>query len=85
MKKNDNTSPYQFYTDQFASFLDQYFETHTNNDIEIKHLHRLILKPLEEKLIIRTLEHTGGNKVKAAEILGIHRNSIHKKLTDKKT
>ena len=37
---------------------------------------------LEKTLIIRTLEHTGGNRSAASKLLGIHRNTLQKKMHD---
>lgn len=38
------------------------------------------LRTVEEALIRRVLEETGGNKLRAAEILGIHRTTLYHKL-----
>lgn len=38
------------------------------------------LKAVEEALIRRVLEETGGNKLRSAEILGIHRTTLYAKL-----
>jgi DNA-binding NtrC family response regulator len=35
---------------------------------------------LEKTLIIRTLERTGGNRSAASKVLGIHRNTLQKKM-----
>ena len=35
---------------------------------------------LERTLIIRTLERTGGNRSAASKLLGIHRNTLQKKM-----
>jgi len=42
----------------------------------------LTLKELERELICRTLEHTGGNRTKAAEVLGISRATLHNRLRE---
>jgi two-component system response regulator HydG len=42
----------------------------------------LSLKEVERELIRKTLEHTGGNRTKAAEILGISRATLHNKLKE---
>ncbi|MGE0825825.1 MAG: sigma-54-dependent transcriptional regulator [Candidatus Binatia bacterium] len=47
-------------------------------------LHAVIIGQVEKPLIELTLEHTGGNQLKAAEILGINRNTLRKKITDLK-
>jgi DNA-binding NtrC family response regulator len=39
----------------------------------------------EQKLIALTLEHTGGNKTRAAEMLGISLKTLHNKLNRLKT
>jgi two-component system nitrogen regulation response regulator GlnG len=35
---------------------------------------------LEKPLIVQTLRATGGNQIKAAEILGLNRNTLRKKM-----
>jgi two-component system nitrogen regulation response regulator GlnG len=43
------------------------------------------LRPLdavEREHVLRVLRHCDGNQVKAAEILGIHRNTLRKRLQD---
>jgi len=45
-----------------------------------RHLHTLIMEGVERVLIEKTLEHTGGNKRKAAQILGINRNTLTTKI-----
>ena len=37
---------------------------------------------LERTLITRTLERTGGNRSAASKLLGIHRNTLQKKMLD---
>jgi len=37
---------------------------------------------LERTLITRTLERTGGNRSAASKLLGIHRNTLQKKMID---
>lgn len=43
-------------------------------------LHRFVLNAVEKPLIEQVLEKTGGNKIKAARILGINRNTLHSKI-----
>jgi two-component system nitrogen regulation response regulator GlnG len=47
-------------------------------------LHAIVIGQVEKPLIELTLEHTGGNQLKAAEVLGINRNTLRKKITDLK-
>lgn len=43
-------------------------------------LHTLIMEGVERVLIEKALEHTRGNKRKAAQILGINRNTLSNKI-----
>jgi Fis family transcriptional regulator len=43
-------------------------------------LHPLVLERVEEPLIRSVLEWTGGNQTRAAEVLGIHRNTLRAKI-----
>jgi len=45
-----------------------------------KNLHSLIMEGVERVLIEKTLEHTKGNKRKAAQVLGINRNTLSNKI-----
>ena len=45
-------------------------------------LHGRILREVEHPLIVATLEITRGNQVKAAEILGINRNTLRKRIRE---
>ena len=44
-------------------------------------LHALVIARVERPLIELTLERTGGNQLQAADILGINRNTLRKKIT----
>lgn len=46
---------------------------------------RLTLDELEREYILETLEHTGGNKSQAAELLGLDRKTLYRKLEDFRT
>jgi len=41
-----------------------------------------IVELLEKTLIERTLERTGGNRSAASKLLGIHRNTLQRKMTE---
>jgi two-component system nitrogen regulation response regulator GlnG len=45
-------------------------------------LHDALLRRIERPLLERVLEHTGGNQLRAAALLGINRNTLRKKLTE---
>ena len=45
-------------------------------------LHGRILREVEAPLIEIALSATAGNQAKAAELLGINRNTLRKKITD---
>jgi Fis family transcriptional regulator len=44
-------------------------------------LHELVLQAVERPLLRFAMERTGGNQSAAAELLGINRNTLRKKLT----
>jgi two-component system, NtrC family, response regulator HydG len=46
----------------------------------LDHEPTLPLEEVERRYIVRVLESTGGNKLKAAQILGIDRSTLHRKL-----
>ena len=55
-------------------------ETSLQKDIAPGESLRKILEDTEKKVIMATLQHTNGNKVKAAKILGIQRSALYEKL-----
>jgi Fis family transcriptional regulator, factor for inversion stimulation protein len=40
------------------------------------------LTEFEKKFILRVLEHSRGNQCRAAKVLGIHRNTLSRKITE---
>jgi two-component system nitrogen regulation response regulator GlnG len=53
-------------------------------EVDPTDLYALIVERVERPLIELTLERTSGNQLKAAAILGINRNTLHKKITELK-
>ena len=43
-------------------------------------VYRSAISKIEEQVIKQALEKTGGNRLKAAKILGINRNTLHSKI-----
>jgi two-component system nitrogen regulation response regulator GlnG len=60
--------------------LEDYFER--TKGVEIDNLYSLVVERVERPLIELTLRKTQGNQVRAAEILGINRNTLRKKIAD---
>ena len=49
---------------------------------EPRDMHARVLEMVERPLFEAVLENTRGNQLKAADILGINRNTLRKKITD---
>lgn len=47
-----------------------------------KNLHPMLISALERPLISLALRETDGNQIQAAELLGLNRNTLRKKITD---
>lgn len=47
-----------------------------------KNLHELLMQEMEKPLIKLALKETGGNQVRASELLGMHRNTLRKKMRE---
>lgn len=45
-------------------------------------MHEMLIKLVEKPLLDVVMQHTGGNQSKAAEWLGINRNTLRRKLTE---
>lgn len=56
--------------------------TAQKNNITDSNLYEVVIKEVEKPLFEQTLQAVQGNKAKAARILGINRNTLHKKLSD---
>ncbi|HXT55456.1 MAG TPA: sigma-54 dependent transcriptional regulator [Candidatus Eisenbacteria bacterium] len=60
--------------------LDDYFRR--TEGVDIDNLYSLVIDRVERPLIELTLKKTKGNQIRAAQILGINRNTLRKKITD---
>ncbi|MEE8528111.1 MAG: DNA-binding transcriptional regulator Fis [Gammaproteobacteria bacterium] len=74
-RKIDRARPLR---DATAAALDTYFR-HLNGH-KPGELYSLVLKEVEQPLFEAVLDFTGGNQSQAAEILGINRGTLRKKL-----
>ena len=68
--------------EKLAVFLNAKLTTYIQNSSHTSggNLYRLLLPHMEQSLFQYTLKKSNGNKNKAAEILGLHRNTLNKKL-----
>ena len=64
-----------------ARHLRRYFDLHGGN-LPAPGLYERILKEMEAPLIEIALDATGGNQARCADLLGINRNTLRKKITD---
>lgn len=51
-----------------------------HQDVPLEGLHPTILREVERALLTTVLEHTQGHREEAATILGLHRNSLRRRL-----
>ena len=62
--------------------LKKYFDAHLPHDLPPPGLYSRLLREFEKPLIENTLSATRGNQIKAAELLGVNRNTLRKKIKD---
>ena len=67
--------------DSIARHLRRHFDLHAG-DLPPPGLYQRVLRELETPLIEIALDATGGNQAKCADLLGINRNTLRKKITD---
>lgn len=78
----DENEPQNMDIDQsIESYLGEYFAGF-GNDLPPPGLYQRILRMVEPPLITAALTATRGNQIKAAELLGLNRNTLRKKLRD---
>ena len=61
--------------------LSTYFTAHAG-ELPAAGLYQRVLKEVERPLITLTLQATHGNQIRAAEVLGLNRNTLRKKIRD---
>ncbi len=74
-----NPSTHKGISSLFKEYLDTYFSAHTDLEPPAG-LYERIMNEIEPQIILSSLEYTGGNRLKAADILGINRNTLRKKM-----
>jgi len=68
-------------SESVARHLRRYFDLH-GNALPPPGLYARILREMEQPLIEIALDATGGNQARCADLLGINRNTLRKKITD---
>ncbi len=68
-------------THSMEMHLQSYFSAH-GDSLPSSGLYERVLKEVERPLISLTLHATGGNQIKAANVLGLNRNTLRKKIRD---
>lgn len=77
---NDYVEPLPQGIETFLSAqIRQYFSAH-EGQLPAPGLYQRLLEQLERPLIAQTLQATAGNQIRAAEVLGINRNTLRKKM-----
>ena len=75
----DNKKPNAHLSILVEEYLNQYIQSHKISDCQ-GDLYALVMGQVEKPLISMVLQQTGGNQSQAAEILGINRNTLRKKM-----
>ncbi|MEQ9488409.1 MAG: nitrogen regulation protein NR(I) [Alphaproteobacteria bacterium] len=68
-------------SDAVEQHLRRYFDSH-NGELPANGLHGRILREVERPLLSLTLAATNGNQLKAADVLGLNRNTLRKKVRE---
>ena len=62
------------------SKLEVLFQQQNEAQVEISGLYNIVMEQVEKPLIELTLQNCRGNQVRAAQLLGINRNTLKKKI-----
>lgn len=64
--------------DHFHKLISSYLNT--TNNLEISNTYEFLLREIEYPLLEAVMQYTQGNQVKAAQILGMNRGTLRRKL-----
>ena len=78
VQSNRDTQTVTPLREQVRTALKNYFQQ--LNGHGANNLHQMVMAEVERPLLESTMEYTGGNQSRAAEILGISRSTLRKKL-----
>ena len=68
-------------SDFLSQHIQSYFAIH-DGKVPSSGLYNIVLNEVEKVVIAETLKHTDGVQARAAQILGISRNTLRKKMSD---
>lgn len=75
---------YANWTEALAETVDQLLVSAGNDAAQTEGIHEGLMQAFERTLIARALQHTGGRRIEAAQLLGIGRNTITRKIQELK-
>ncbi|HQS83484.1 MAG: hypothetical protein B7Y25_00870 [Alphaproteobacteria bacterium 16-39-46] len=81
LDKKENTSV--FFSDNLSDFIAQYCDSYLKNNDTLSNkggLYPLLISEIDRSLFQSILNYTKGNQSQTADILGINRNTLRKKL-----
>lgn len=64
----------------FFDFIDEYMTEFMPNNLDNSNLYEKMIAQVEKSLISRAMEATSYNQSKAAQVLGLHRATLRKKI-----
>ena len=79
MQQTDSDTGDQPLSHYVSASLERYFES-LNGSAPPCDLYRMVLEQVEKPLLERVLDYSRGNQSRAAEVLGINRATLRKKL-----
>ncbi|MCK5623609.1 MAG: nitrogen regulation protein NR(I), partial [Alphaproteobacteria bacterium] len=79
--QSDGEASYDGLAGLVEHHLRNYFDAH-RNDLPAVGLYNRVLREVERPLIELTLTATSGNQIKAAQLLGLNRNTLRKKIRE---